>query len=113
MREHIVAVTTIGGEEEAVRLARALLERRLVACVNILDSVRSLYRWKGAVEDDREHLLFMKTRGDRYPALESALEELHPYDVPELIVLPIERGSSSYLSWIDENVTTDSADENG
>ena len=90
-----------------------MLERKLVACVNILGKVRSLYRWKGAIEDDAEHLLLMKTRHDRYEALASALEELHPYDVPELIVLPIEKGSKSYLEWLDLAVMTGSVDETG
>ena len=100
MAEYIMAVTTTGDEQSAVVLARALVERRIVACVNIVPGVRSVYRWKGAIEDDTECVLLMKTRGDRYDALASALDELHSYDVPELIVLPIERGSAAYLGWI-------------
>ncbi len=100
MAEHIMAVTTTGDEESAVALARELIERRIVACVNILPRVRSLYRWKGAIEDDVECVLLMKTSAERYEALESALDELHAYEVPELIVLPIERGSAAYLGWI-------------
>lgn len=100
MAEYIMAVTTTGDEESAVALARELIERRIVACVNILPRVRSLYRWKGAIEDDVECVLLMKTSAERYEALESALDELHAYEVPELIVLPIERGSAAYLGWI-------------
>ncbi len=104
MAEHIMAMTTTGDEESAVVLARALLERRIVACVNIVPRVRSLYRWKGTIEDDAECVLLMKTRADRYHALASALDELHTYDVPELIVLPIEQGSAAYLGWIDDSI---------
>ena len=101
MTEHIVALSTLGSEEEAVRLARTLVERRLVACVNVLPGVRSLYRWEGRVADDREVLLIMKTRTERYEALSAAIEELHPYDVPELISVPLHGGSAGYLSWVD------------
>ena len=103
MAEHIMAVTTTGDEESAVALARELVERRIVACVNILPRVRSLYRWKGAIEDDVECVLLMKTCAERYEALASAIDELHPYEVPELIVLPIERGSAAYLGWIGDS----------
>ena len=105
MGEHIVAITTTGSEESAAALARTLVERRLVACVNIVPRVRSVYRWQGAIEDDAECVLLMKTRADGYEALAAALEELHGYDVPELIVLPIERGSAAYLGWVDDNVS--------
>ncbi len=104
MAEYIMAVTTTRDEQSAVVLARALVERRIVACVNILPRVRSVYRWKGAIEDDTECVLLMKTRGDRYDALASALDELHTYDVPELIVLAIEQGSAAYLNWITTSV---------
>jgi periplasmic divalent cation tolerance protein len=66
--------------------------------------VRSVFLWKGKVEDESERLLLMKTRADRYAELETAIQELHPYDVPEVIAIPIERGSQAYLSWVDENV---------
>lgn len=101
MAEHVIALTTLGSEDDAVRLARALLERRLVACVNVLPSVRSLYLWKGTVADEREHLCVMKTRADRSEALRSAVAELHPYEVPELVLLEIAGGATPYLEWID------------
>ena len=104
MAEYIMAVTTTGDEQSAVVLARALVERRIVACVNIMPRVRSLYRWKGAIEDDTECVLLMKTRGDRYHALASALDELHTYDVPELIVLAIEQGSPAYFDWLNDSL---------
>jgi len=85
-------------------LGRSLVEKRLVACVNMVGPVRSVFLWKGKVEDESERLLLMKTRADRYAELETAIQELHPYDVPEVIAIPIERGSQAYLSWVDENV---------
>ena len=101
--KHILAVTTIGSEEAAASLAKQLVERRLVACVNIVGKVRSIYRWKDKVEDDSESVLLMKTRAERLGELDLALKDLHPYDVHELIALPIESGSAAYLGWIDES----------
>ena len=111
--DYLVALTTVAGEEDAVRLARALLDRRLAACVNVLPGVRSLYRWKGAIEDDREHLLVIKTSAGRYPALAAAFEELHPYEVPELLALPVEAGAERYLSWLGSSVSADSPERSG
>jgi periplasmic divalent cation tolerance protein len=95
-----VVLSTFGREEDAVRVSRALLEARLVACVNLLPRVRSLYRWQGAIEDASEVLAVMKTRRERLPELEAALIELHPYEVPELLVLAVASGAASYLEWL-------------
>jgi periplasmic divalent cation tolerance protein len=111
--DYLVALTTVAAEEDAVRLARGLLDRRVAACVNIVPGVRSLYRWKGAIEDDREHLLVIKTSADRYPALSEAIEEIHPYEVPELLALPIEAGGKRYLSWLASSVSADSPERTG
>jgi periplasmic divalent cation tolerance protein len=73
-----------------------------VACVNIVPGLTSVYRWKGAIEADSEHLLVMKTRRDRVAAVQAALPGVHPYEVPELVVLPVEAGHTPYLAWIDE-----------
>ncbi len=108
MPEHLVAITTLGDSDQAVRLARALLEMRLVACINIVPGVRSLYRWEGEIADEREQILVMKTRADRYRELEAAVSELHPYDCPELIAFRVEKGAPSYLSWIDDCLSSDS-----
>lgn len=83
-------------------LAVALLERRLVACVNAIAGVASRYRWKGKVERDDETLLVLKTTAERVPEVIAALEELHPYDVPELLALPVAEGAASYLNWVRE-----------
>ncbi|HLE21826.1 MAG TPA: divalent-cation tolerance protein CutA [Vicinamibacteria bacterium] len=104
LMSYLLVLTTVGNEEDAARLARSLVEKRLAACVNVLGPVRSFFVWKGKLEDDSERLLLMKTRSDRYPELEAALRELHPYQVPEVIAIPVERGWQAYLSWIDENV---------
>jgi periplasmic divalent cation tolerance protein len=102
--EHVVVLSTVGTAEDAARIARALVERRLAACVNVVPAVRSIYRWKGRVEEDEERMLVIKTRSDRSAALREALVALHPYELPEAIVLPIEAGHAPYLAWIDESV---------
>jgi periplasmic divalent cation tolerance protein len=110
---YVVALTTVAREEDAIQLARALLDRRLAACVNVVPGVRSLYWWKSAIQDDREELLVIKTSADRYAALAAAIEDLHPYEVPELIALPIEAGAERYLSWLGSSVTADSPEGTG
>lgn len=104
MVAHLLVLTTLGNEQDAKRVAKALVERRLAACVNIVGPIRSIYRWQGNIEDDSERLLLIKTRADRFNDLERAIGEIHPYDVPELVAVPIERGAAAYLGWIDENV---------
>ena len=102
MTEARLALTTCADIDSAATLAKHLVERRVVACVNILPGIRSIYRWQGKIEDERECLLVMKTVAGRVADLEAAIEELHSYDVPELIVLPVESGAQTYLSWIAE-----------
>ncbi len=104
MSDTLVVLTTLPSEEQAVELAKALLERRLVACVNVVPGVRSLYRFKGVLSDEGEHLLLMKTSSSRYDDLAAAVSELHPYEVPELLALAVERGSESYLQWVSESL---------
>ena len=89
----------------AETLARSLVAEGLAACVNRVPGIRSTYRWQGRVHDDAETLLVIKTTAAAYPALERRLRELHPYEVPEVIALPIVRGSEPYLSWLDASVT--------
>jgi periplasmic divalent cation tolerance protein len=102
--ERLLVLTTVARAEDAERIAEALVEKRLAACVNVLPGVRSIYRWKGAVERDEERLLVVKTRGDRFDALRDAILALHPYEVPEVVAVPIEAGSPAYLRWLDESV---------
>jgi periplasmic divalent cation tolerance protein len=105
MTDKRVVLVTCSSEEEASRIARALVTERLAACVNILDSpVRSIYRWKGRVQTAVEHLLVIKTRRARLTALEAAVKRLHSYDTPEVIAVPVTEGSRRYLAWLDECV---------
>ena len=104
MSAHVIVLSTVATAEDAARIAHALVERRLAACVNVVPGVRSIYRWKSGVEDDEERLLVIKTRRDRFDALREALVALHPYEVPEAIVVPIEAGHVPYLAWLDESV---------
>jgi len=105
MTDKKIVLTTCGNDADASRIARALIERRLAACVNILPGVRSLYHWQGKVEEDAELLLVIKTTEAALEPLKTAVAEVHPYDVPELVVLAIEGGAASYLNWIAENVS--------
>ena len=100
-----LVLTTAASQEEARRLAKTLVERRLAACVNIVPNMNSIYRWKEKVEESNEFLLLMKTTESAVPKLRDAIQELHSYEVPECIVLPIESGSEKYLNWIDESVS--------
>lgn len=93
-------LTTVATEESAERLAHALVERGLAACVNILPGVRSIYHWQGAVQDDRELLLLVKTTRERRDETMSAIAELHPYDVPEVVALEADAVSGPYASWL-------------
>ena len=96
----VLAVTTAPSEDEGRRIVRALVERRIIACGNVLPLATSIYRWKGAVEETREAVVLMKTRMERVRALQDALPALHPYEVPELIVVPITGGHGPYLDWL-------------
>jgi len=96
----LLIITNCPDEEVANAIALALIEEKLAACVNILPRVQSVYRWQGAVESASEIPLLIKTTADRYGALESRIGELHPYDVPEIIAVPITRGLPAYLNWL-------------
>jgi periplasmic divalent cation tolerance protein len=104
-RDAIVVLTTLASVEEAATLIRTLLDRRLIACGNILPGVRSIYRWEGKVADEREVVVLMKTKPARLNALELAFGELHPYKVPELLALPVSGGLHKYLEWIDDETS--------
>jgi periplasmic divalent cation tolerance protein len=96
----IVAISTCGSVEEARRIAHDLTELRLAACVNILPAVTSVYRWKGAVEEAQEVMLVIKTRAGLVDRLSARLRQLHSYEVPELILVPVTGGLPAYLQWI-------------
>lgn len=95
-----IILITAGKEEEAQKIATKLVSSRLVACVNIIPAINSIYRWQGKVCNDSELLLICKGKKENFKKIEKAVKELHSYDVPEIIALAIERGSQEYLSWL-------------
>lgn len=100
MSDVLIVYCTLPDDERADQVARALVDERLVACVNVLPGVRSFYRWEGKVCDDPERLALIKTTAARFEAMKARLLELHPYDVPEVIAVPVDRGSDAYLDWV-------------
>jgi len=104
MTDKLLVLTTTGSDTEALKIAGALVERRLAACVNIV-KIRSVYRWKGKVETAEEFLLVIKTTRSQAQDVQSAIRELHSYELPECIVVSIEGGSKEYLNWITESVS--------
>jgi len=105
MTDKLLVLTTTGSDTEARKIADALVERRLAACVNIVPKIRSVYRWKGKVETAEEFLLVIKTTRSQEQDVQSAIRELHSYELPECIVVSIEGGSKEYLNWITESVS--------
>jgi len=98
-----IALTTIGSESDALSLAKTLVDERLAACVNVLPAMVSIYRWKGSIEQDKEHQVVIKTSSDRLPALETRLRQIHPYELPEFLILDAD-GGAAYLAWVRESV---------
>ena len=105
MVHELLVLVTAPNEDEARRIANALVEERLAACVNIVAAIESVYRWEGQVTTDRETLLIIKTTDERYEELEQRVKELHSYSTPEVIAFKVERGSSEYLSWLKDSVS--------
>jgi periplasmic divalent cation tolerance protein len=102
MSEHIVIFTTLPDTEAAERLAEQLLDHKLAGCINILPQMTSMYRWQGKLEKGREHLLMIKTQAKRREAVTEFIHRQHPYELPEIIVLPVTGGLPAYLSWISD-----------
>ena len=101
MTEMLLVFTTFEREEDAARVVRTLIEERLIACGNLLPGSRSLYRWKGAIEDAREIVVLMKTRKQDWSTLLSRLHELHPYETPECIAVRVAAGAPKYMAWLE------------
>jgi len=101
----LLVITNLPDRAAAEKLAEALIHKRVAACVNILAPCRSVYRWNGAVQHDEEHPVLIKTTGERYAALEAAIREAHPYELPEIVAVPIERGLPAYLDWVATETT--------
>lgn len=100
---HVLVLTTLPVEADAEAFARALVDARLVACANLLAPMESIYRWEGRIESSKERQLVLKTSADRVDLLRERMRTLHPYDVPEFLVLTIAGGSEAYLRWISES----------
>lgn len=98
--KEIIVYITAPNEEEAAKIAQTLVEERLTACVNIVKGIRSIYRWQGRIEDDAEVLMVVKTKKSLFKDLSARVKELHSYEVPEIIALPIIDGSEEYLKWL-------------
>jgi len=101
MDDHLLVLSTCPDNATAQRLATMLVEQQLAACVNVLPGLTSVYRWQGAIQRDSEVLLLAKSRADRYPQLESALVEHHPYELPEVVAVSLTQGLEGYLAWLD------------
>ncbi len=105
--DFLLVLCTCPPGRAAEHLAQSLVERRLAACVNITSPVTSIYRWKKNIEEEEEALLVIKTAASSWPALEQAILELHPYELPEIIALPLYGGYERYLNWVGENLCKD------
>lgn len=106
MDRFILVLTTMPEEKRAREIAKALVEERLAACVTISSACQSLYWWEDRIAEDREYILSIKTKASLYLRLEKKLKELHPYQVPEIIALPIQKGSQAYLDWIEKETAS-------
>ncbi len=105
MDEIIVVLTNMPDRDAALKLARELVAKRLVACVNVLAGCTSVYRWKGEVEEADEVPVLIKTRAGRYDEVEAAIRRLHPYELPEIVAVPVTRGLDEYLEWVNGETT--------
>jgi periplasmic divalent cation tolerance protein len=100
----VIALTTLPADHDAIALGRQLVSEELAACVNVLPPMQSVYSWHGTIHEDAERQLVIKTRVERLEALEARLRQLHPYEVPEFVVLPVIDGSTAYLDWVRASV---------
>jgi periplasmic divalent cation tolerance protein len=107
--DYVLVLTTLGADIDPATIGLRLVEERLAACVNALPEMESFFRWHGAIERDRERQLIIKTTVDRLPDLERRLHEMHPYDLPEFLVIPVGAGSEAYLRWIRTSTRTEAS----
>jgi len=105
MTNVLVVFVTVGNGDEAFTISRTLVEEKLVACVNIVPQIRSIYWWKEEICDDQEVLLVMKTPTTMFDSLQNRVRELHSYEVPEIVALPVEKGLPDYLNWVVESTS--------
>ena len=104
MTEFVQIVTTVENKEDAQRIATALLEKRLAACVQIVGPMSSHYWWQGKIEEATEYQCLIKSRGELFPVVEKAIKAVHPYQVPELLAMPVLAGGAAYLAWLDSEL---------
>lgn len=104
MKEHIQLFTTTNKKDDAVKIARDLVEQRLAACAQVVGPIQSIYRWKGKIEEEEEWLCILKSRYDCYEKMEKRLKDIHPYEEPEILALSVIKGSRTYLAWLDQQV---------
>ena len=104
MTEMLIIFTTFANGEDAARVARVLVDERLIACANVIPGVRSIYRWEGKTADQAEVMVVMKTRKQDWAALQSRLSELHPYTTPECVAVRIASGAPAYMTWLEESL---------
>ncbi len=101
----LIVFTTVGDRETALKIARHLIDRRVAACVNVLSDCASVYRWQGKTEEAQEFPLLIKTQREAYAEVEAAIRQVHPYELPEIIAVPVERGLAAYLQWVASETT--------
>jgi periplasmic divalent cation tolerance protein len=100
MTDALLVFTTLPNADKAYEVARALVEEKLAACANVLPAIRSIYRWEGKLQDENEVLVLLKTRAENVERLKARILELHPYEVPEVLAVPVESGYQAYLDWL-------------
>ena len=105
MTEKILVLSNCGSEEEARRVARALVEARVAACVNIVPGIQSVYHWQGAIQEDSEWMLVIKSTRSMFDSLSAELRKIHSYQVPEVLAIPIIAGDQNYLDWMDREIS--------
>jgi len=104
MRHYLQVFTTTGKREDAEKIAQTLVRRKLAACVQIIAKISSTYRWKGKVKMAQEWLCLIKSKSSLYEELERTIKEIHPYEIPEIVAVPIMAGSREYLEWLDQGL---------
>lgn len=108
MSEYIQVFTTVENRDDADQIAKTLVEKRLAACIQIIGPLTSYFQWRGKLESSQEYLCLIKSREDIYSKLEEAIKRLHPYEVPEILAIPVIKGSKEYLNWLDQELKSDS-----
>jgi periplasmic divalent cation tolerance protein len=107
MTQYIQVFTTLENRKDAEILAKTLVEKRLAACIQIIGPLMSYFQWQGKLESSQEYLCLIKSREDLYPELEAAIKSLHPYEIPEILAMPVIKGGKEYLNWLNQELKSD------